>query len=96
MNFTDQFLGICQNAQDQGMHTLSHLRLLAVLTRHPEGVKMGKLAELVGLSSASMTQIVDTLEELDLAERVFNRQDRRSIWIQLTHAGEVMINDILS
>lgn len=96
MNFTEQFLGICQNAHDHGMHTLSHLRLMAVLTRHPDGLKMGELAEMVGLSSASMTQIVDTLEDMDLAERVFYRRDRRSIWIVLTHEGKVMINDILS
>lgn len=96
MNFTDQFLAICQTAENHGLNTLTHLRALAVLTRYPEGITMGRLGELVGLSSASMTGLIDTLSRLRLVERVHQDHDRRSIWVRLTHQGEVMIHDILS
>ena len=95
MNFTDQFLAICQNAHDQGMTTLSHLRCLAILTQHPEGIPMGRLGEMLGVTSAAMTGMIDMLQRTRLVVRKTNGYDRRSIWVVITHEGEVMISDIL-
>jgi DNA-binding MarR family transcriptional regulator len=96
MNFTERFLTMCQNAQDQGMTTLSHLRCLAILTQHPEGLMMSRIAESLGLTTSAITGMIDMLERTRLVVRKTNGYDRRAIWIQITHEGEVMINDILS
>lgn len=96
MNFTDQFLAICQTAETRGITALTHLRALAVLTRHPAGLTMGKLGAAVGLTSASMTGLIDTLERMRLVARVLHDYDRRSIWVALTPEGEELITDILS
>jgi len=96
MNFTERFLTLCQNAQDNGMTTLSHLRALAFLTQHPEGLPMGKLADLLGFTSSAITSMIDTLERARLVVRKHSDRDRRSIGIRITHEGEVLIHDILS
>lgn len=96
MNFTDQFLAICQTAETRGITALTHLRALAVLTRHPEGLTMGKLGAAVGLTAASMTGLIDTLERMWLVKRSPNGHDRRSIWVRITHEGQELITDILS
>ncbi|WP_186526272.1 MarR family winged helix-turn-helix transcriptional regulator [Leekyejoonella antrihumi] len=60
---------------------LSHLRVHGALTS-------GELAELAGLTSSTVTALVDRLEGFGLADRSAHPTDRRKIVIALTPSGK--------
>jgi len=49
--------------------------------------RMSELADVVEISSASLTGIVDRLEDRGLARRVRSDEDRRVVTVELTEAG---------
>lgn len=53
------------------------------------------LAEKAGVSRATMTGLIDGLEQSGLVARVFTPGDRRSIQIQLTDAGQAKLDDVM-
>ncbi|GAA2750614.1 MarR family winged helix-turn-helix transcriptional regulator [Kitasatospora cinereorecta] len=64
------------------------LDVLARLGTAPdEGLSIGELARAAGVSSRSVTGLVDTLERDGLAQRVQDRRDRRSVRVVITEAG---------
>jgi DNA-binding MarR family transcriptional regulator len=63
--------------------------VLGVLETGPK--RMSDLAELARTSQASLTGIVDRLEERGLVERVRNAEDRRVVRVGLTDAGRVEV-----
>ena len=50
-------------------------------------ISMSELASLVHSSRQHMTQIVDSLVKLDLAERKYDPQNRRAVYVQPTVTG---------
>lgn len=50
-------------------------------------ISMSELASLVRSSRQHMTQIVDSLVKLDLAERKYDPQNRRAVYVQPTVTG---------
>ncbi len=53
------------------------------------------LAEKAGVTRATMTGLIDGLERDGLVERLLDSQDRRSITIKLTAAGQVKLDDVM-
>ncbi len=53
------------------------------------------LADKAGVSRATMTGLLDGLERDGLVERVFATEDRRSISIKLTAAGQTRLDQVM-
>lgn len=53
------------------------------------------LAEKLGVTRATMTGLLDGLEQSGLVVRVFAKEDRRSIKIQLTSAGQAKLDVVM-
>jgi DNA-binding MarR family transcriptional regulator len=70
--------------------TPSKLRALELLAQH-DGLRVGELADRVGVDDTTATRLVDRLEELGLAERHTEDGDRRAILVGLTAAGRELV-----
>ena len=70
--------------------TWGEWKLLGVLLHQgaPHRASPGKLAEHLDLSSGAMTNRIDRLEEAGLIRRLPDPNDRRSVQVELTPAGE--------
>jgi DNA-binding MarR family transcriptional regulator len=68
--------------------TLPRFDLMAQLERHPEGLKMNALSELLMVTGGNVTAIVDQLEKESLVERLDEPADRRAFRVRLTRQGE--------
>lgn len=53
------------------------------------------LAEKAGVSRATMTGLIDGLEQSHLITRVFTKEDRRSVQIALTNLGQAKLDDVM-
>lgn len=70
--------------------TPSQLSVLASLDRHGP-LTLGALAEVEGVAPASISGIVSRLEDKGLVERAANPGDRRSFLVELSAAGEQLL-----
>ena len=70
--------------------TPSKLRALDLLAELG-GLRVGELAERVGVDDTTATRLVDRLEELGLAERRGEQGDRRATLVGLTAAGKELV-----
>jgi len=68
--------------------SLPQLHLLAVLKKGDGPITTGEIGRAVVKSSQTITGLVDRLEEPGFVERVFDRSDRRKVWVRLTEKGE--------
>ncbi|WP_175780175.1 MarR family winged helix-turn-helix transcriptional regulator [Burkholderia anthina] len=78
-------------------HGLSQTKffVLLLLKRHPDGLGVGRLAEGTGVSSPTMTGIVDRLEQAGLCQRVADAEDRRAWVIRLLPDGDRLLGEAL-
>lgn len=53
------------------------------------------LAEKIGITRASMTGLLDGLEQSGLVQRIFNQSDRRRVQIRLTSAGQARLDAVM-
>ena len=53
------------------------------------------LADKLGVTRATMTGLLDGLEQNGLVTRVFAKEDRRSVKIQLTTAGQAKLDVVM-
>lgn len=53
------------------------------------------LAEKAGVTRATMTGLVDGLEQSGLVERIYTKDDRRSVLIKLTDAGQKKLDIVM-
>ena len=53
------------------------------------------LAEKAGVSRATMTGLVDGLEQGNLVARIYTKDDRRSVQIKLTEAGQAKLDKVM-
>jgi len=53
------------------------------------------LADKAGVTRATMTGLIDGLEQGGLVERVFTKSDRRSVLIHLTEAGQEKLDAVM-
>jgi DNA-binding MarR family transcriptional regulator len=61
-----------------------------------ESIVMTHLARRLGISSAAITGMIDSLEKSQFVVRQNSRTDRRKIWITLTDLGRRALSDILT
>ena len=73
--------------------TPSKLRALELLAQH-DGLRVGELADRVGVDDTTATRLVDRLEELGLAERHSEEGDRRAILVGLTDEGRELVKGV--
>lgn len=74
-------------AADAGL-SLTQLRVLAIL--RDRRLRIGDLAEYLGLEKSTMTGLVARAEKKDLLARVPNAEDARAVDVVLTDAGHEM------
>lgn len=65
-------------------------------TEHGEYITAAQAAKKLGVSAPSVSRTLKNLEEKGLIERGFDKNDRRSVRIIVTKAGEDKVNAILS
>lgn len=53
------------------------------------------LADKAGVTRATMTGLIDGLEQSGLVTRIFTKDDRRSVLIHLTDAGQAKLDDVM-
>lgn len=53
------------------------------------------LAEKTGVTRATMTGLIDSLEQSGLVVRLFDKADRRSVIIKLTEAGQAKLDVVM-
>jgi DNA-binding MarR family transcriptional regulator len=58
------------------------------------GVRVGELAERIGIDETTATRLVDRLEAAGVAERRSSAADRRVIVVGLTPAGVVLVREV--
>jgi DNA-binding MarR family transcriptional regulator len=73
--------------------TPSKIRALDLLAEHG-GLRVGELADRVGIDDATATRLVDRLEEMGVASRKSDVGDRRATTVALTSAGEEVVASI--
>ena len=73
--------------------TPSKLRALELLAQH-DGLRVGELADRVGVDDTTATRLVDRLENLGLAERHSEEGDRRAILVGLTDDGRELVKGV--
>ena len=69
--------------------------MLILLARHPEGMSVSDLASGTGVSCASMTGVLDTLEKDGLITRVPSPEDRRRLVVLSTPKGQRVLDAVL-
>lgn len=70
--------------------TASQLLVLQVLKSRGETLT-GDLARAVDLKQATVSIIVDKLQEMGLVERRRGESDRRRVWVRITEAGSISV-----
>jgi DNA-binding MarR family transcriptional regulator len=74
---------------------LSWLEVLRAIKRSPTGrPRMSELADWLTLSRGGITKLVDRLQKAGYLERVSCAEDRRSLFAELTPAGEGMLEEM--
>lgn len=71
--------------------TPTRLAALAALTRYPDGVRQGDLAERMNMTAPSMTRLVEVLEEAGWVERRRDPTDQRCLLLVLSPVGHKTI-----
>ena len=74
--------------------TPTRLAALAALTRYPDGVRQGDLAELMNMSAPSMTRLVEIMQEAGWVERRRDPADQRCLLLVLSPVGHKTIDTL--
>ena len=74
--------------------TPTRLAALAALTRYPDGLRQGDLAELMGVSAPSMTRLVEIMLEAGWVERLRDPGDQRALLIRLAPVGRKTLDTL--
>jgi len=77
--------------REKGM-TLPQMHTLEVLGIHG-AMRMKELAEAMGITTGTLTVLVDRLEDKDCVRRVPHDTDRRSINVELTDQGRALFEE---
>ncbi len=72
--------------------TLPQMHTLEVLGIH-KAMRMKELAQRMGITTGTLTVLVDKLEAKDFVCRMPHQTDRRSIIVELTEAGQEMFEE---
>lgn len=86
-----------QAAAGQGLAPQQYLALLEI-KGFPKGerVTVGKLAERLHIAPHSAVGLVDRLQERGLVKRTPSDEDRRCVYVTLTHNGDTVLEKLAS
>lgn len=70
--------------------TASQVLILQAIAKHQQATP-SQLAKAISLSQATVTTIVDRLEERGLIERERSQKDRRKVYLRLTDLGSTVL-----
>ena len=100
-HLSDSFMAVARRIRRSHMTALepfglnpSQSRALHVLARERDSVRLRDLAEHLRIVARSATDIVDSLEAVDLVTRVPDPSDRRAVLVQLTDAGRALLDRV--
>lgn len=77
--------------RDKGL-SLSQMHILEILGVH-KALRMKELAERMGVTTGTLTVLVDKLEQNELVRRIPHDTDRRSILVEPTEAGQALFRE---
>ncbi|MGJ8545044.1 MAG: MarR family winged helix-turn-helix transcriptional regulator [Sulfitobacter sp.] len=80
-------LGVRERMRSEFGTTLPRFDMLSALSRHPDGLKMSRLSDVLRVSNGNVTGLVDRLAEEGFVERVPVPGDRRAMVVQITKTG---------
>jgi DNA-binding MarR family transcriptional regulator len=80
-----------RSADPQNRLSVAQLELLSAVSENP-GTRPGRLARLLHLAPNSVTSQVNALDAMGLITRSDNPQDRRTVELNLTAAGQTAVN----
>jgi len=88
-----QILGRSMSEYGLSKSTVNVLMLL----RHgpPEGMQLHEIGELLLVSRANVTGLIDHLEEKGYVNRVVDEQDRRARYARITRKAEVLLDEFM-
>jgi MarR family 2-MHQ and catechol resistance regulon transcriptional repressor len=69
--------------------------LMVLLCGKPEGMLLHDLGELLLVSRANVTGLIDSLEEKGYVKRVVDSGDRRGRFARLTRKGEELLDEVI-
>jgi DNA-binding MarR family transcriptional regulator len=74
--------------------TWAQMRALRVLARIATPTRMSDLADELNIARRSTTSVVDQLEAKGLVVRVDDAADRRAVMVEVTSAGQRLVDDL--
>jgi DNA-binding MarR family transcriptional regulator len=86
LEFYERFSGWEQEAVAESQLSLPQMHTLEMLG-HMEKPTMKELAQRLGVTTGTLTTMINRLEQTELVERKPNPDDRRSYLLSLTRAG---------
>lgn len=69
--------------------------ILILLIRNPNGLNISQLAAKTGVSCASITGLVERMKKAGLVTREEDPNDRRVMIVQITRAGDALLEKVL-
>lgn len=69
--------------------------LILLMREETKTATPSTLADKAGVTRATMTGLIDGLEQVGLVERVFAKDDRRSVVIHLTDSGQAKLDIVM-
>lgn len=69
--------------------------LMLLLRRTPEGLMPSELAQKVGVTQATISGLINSLEKANIVQRLSHKRDGRSFVIRLTESGTELCNTVL-
>ena len=92
------YLHFSENTAETVGLTLQQHQALLFIIGHPgrEQITIGELAERLQIRHHSAVGLVNRLEEQGWVERVSNEEDRREVFIRLTHKGVGVLESLAS
>ncbi len=91
--------GMTRLGQDMAEASRSHptdVTAVSVLARHEGALSVGQLGELLGLSKAATTSLVDRLERAGHVHRVRDPHDRRRWHVEVTDSAHGLARAVLA
>jgi DNA-binding MarR family transcriptional regulator len=80
--------------REQGSSDLTHSQLRALMAlHHADAVTAGHLAKRADLNPASVTALLDTLQDKGIIERHRTEEDRRVCMVSLTDHGRAIVDE---
>ncbi len=74
--------------------TPTRLAALGALAKHPDGIRQGDLAVLMGMSAPSMTRLTELLLEPGWVDRERDPHDARAYLLRITPIGELTLANV--